>query len=228
MPGIAIIIPRSGGTGPVIPDWTPTDLGADLFAWYDPRQGADGTTVSSLATTAGAGPALSANAGAPKFAAEGMNRTPAIRFDGASSLRGALSLSGPVTVLANLQFTGSSTQYAIDGHATSSLSFSRSLFSDTFGVRRGAGSDISVSPSDAAPHSHVAVFDGASSRYYIDGAETAGTLNTLNVTAFTLGAAGGATSFLTGHIGDVVVVTRALTASEAAAADGWLKARRRA
>ena len=228
MPGIAIIIPRSGGTGPVIPDWTPGDLGDDLFAWYDPRQGVHGSTVTSLTST-GSGPTLDSITGTPTFDRAGMSGTPSIAFNGSSAISGPVSLGqGPLTVMANISFTGSGTQYAFDGHGVSTLSIARSVWADAFQVKRGGSPGLDRSPSDSQPHSHIAVFDGASSRYDVDGSGVEGPTNALSITRLAIGSAGDASAFLTGHVGDVLIASRALTPDEVAEAGIWLKARRNA
>lgn len=227
MPGIAIIIPRSGGSGPVIPAWEPSDLGSDLISWYDPRQGTDGENVVSLTSTGG-GTTLDQITGSPVFDADGLGGTPAIRFDGASALVGTGSLSGELTIMVNCSITGPNTQYVIDGHGASVLSVSRSVWSDSFIIQRGGSNKISTPLSDSEPHTHIGVYAGGSSRYYVDGEEIAGPLGSLDATSLTIGAAGNLSSFTTGHVGDVLVASRALSADEAIRATGWMKARRNA
>lgn len=230
------------GPGPIVvptdpeepgDQWSPTDHGTDLLAWYDPSVGTDGTTVTTLADKSSYSRNIDSVTGTPVFDADGLNGHPCIVFDGASRLKAAILSggfgTGPFTVLVNAQATGSSTEYICDGHSTNHLAIYKSSTSG-FGARRiNAAGAMSQGSGDANPHSFIAVFDGANSKFYRDGAQVAvndqgtGDLATAGITT---GSNGTSSSFLTGKVGEYVLVRGALTATQVASADAWLKSRR--
>lgn len=232
MAGLALIIPRQGGSGPIVPSWSPASLGSALHTWYDPGSGADGAQVTSWADASGNGHAATVGAGAVTYDRDGLGGSPALVFNGSSFLRHTLTTSlgaTSVTLLINAAATGAATQYLADGLTlANSMGLYRSITGNTFTARRTGGSSaaVSVSPSDGNPHTFVAVFDGASSALHVDDTVVTGVHGTQAIPGITLGANATGANFLTGVIGDVLLVSRALTASEIVDAKAWMKLRR--
>lgn len=221
---------------PPVPTWSPLTYGADLYAWYDPSTGTDGATISALPDQGPNDHDGVTIVGTPVYDADGLGGTPSISFDGSSSIKSTPgpNLSGPFSIVINAQAnTTGATQYVIDGNGLNSLSIYRSA-SSGYGARRAASTPPTGLPSginDANPHSIVVVFTatGAASKIYVDGEELASndqSANALTAYAVMLGAGGGGSNKLTGKIGDVVVLRRALDATEVADATYWLKYRR--
>jgi hypothetical protein len=108
------------GPGPAPRLWSPFDYGSDLKGWYDPRLGADGATVTTLADKSINSNDLTSVTGAPVFAAAGLGGTPCVSFNGSSALRSTATtvFAGPITVMLNGKAnTTGVTQYLADASA---------------------------------------------------------------------------------------------------------------
>ncbi|QGJ87279.1 minor tail protein [Gordonia phage Wocket] len=209
-------------------------FGAALMAWFDPSLGTDGATVTSLTDRSANNKHGSVIVGAPVYDADGLGGTPSVSFNGSSSIATATGTpygTGAVTLAVNAQAnTTGATQYICDSSATNNLAVIRSSSTGWQARRNGAASALLPSPNinDAVPHSIVAVFDGASSKLFLDGVQVAA--NDQGVGTFTttlkLGCNGAGANFLTGKIGDYLLINRALTGPEVTQVSDWMIDRR--
>lgn len=210
--------------------WTPAELGDALLAWYDPTSGTDGATVTSWTDKSTRARHGNVIVGAPTYDADGLDGTPAVAFNGSSSIKTATfagpTTGSPFTLIVNGKATGSGTQYFVDGSTSNGMGIYRSVSGNTFGSRRTTATGITRSPSDGLAHSFISVFNGANSRFYVDGVATAGEQGTISPSVVTIGTNGGATSPLTGFVGDILWVSGALDDITCLRISTWLKSRR--
>lgn len=210
-------------------------FGAALLAWFDPSLGTDGATVTSLTDRSANNKHGSVIVGAPAYDVDGLGGTPSVSFNGSSSIAtapGTSGVTGPITLAVNAQAnTTGATQYICDMHTgANTLAVIRSSLTGWQARRSGAATSMIPSPNinDAVPHSVVAVFDDDNSKLFIDGVQVAandqgaGSLTT----TIKLGCNGAGAGFLTGKLGDYLLINRALTGPEVTQVSDWLVDRR--
>jgi hypothetical protein len=209
-------------------------FGAALLAWFDPSTGTDGATVTSLTDQSGNAKHGNVIVGAPTYDADGLGGTPSISFNGSSSITTATGTAygtGAVTLVVNGQAnTTGATQYVCDSPGGNALAIIRSSGTGWQARRATAAAAMIPSPNiqDALPHSFVAVFDDDNSKLFIDGVQAAANDQGAGTFTSTLRLGSSTANFLTGKVGDYMLINRALTGPEVTQVSDWLIDRRTA
>lgn len=219
--------------------WSPHRM-PGLHVWHDPRAitVASGATVQTFPDVSGSGRHLQRAEGEGSMTLDTSGPTPFVRTAGAAIYRTASfpAISGPVTVVANIRVTNtSSTGYIIGGSTSSSASgFGIYRSSAAWGARRGVAAPPIASTSGATGDlvAAVLVADGTNSRLYIEGTLVAsGALSTESLSRWAIGARyeGSSMSQVAGSgsmVGDHAVAGYAMPVAEVAQATAWLQSRR--
>ena len=225
---------------------------SSLQAWYDPALAeVSGGKVVPLPDRSAHGRDLSPATGPsittqPEFSATSLGGTPTVEIPAVSALTtGALATpigTTPLTVGGTVQVDAgyASTQTIINQRETSNNVHSLGVFSTTvagvlrWGFRRGGDIITSEAAVTNGPHTFVAVFNGASSRLYVDRVQVAaGNVGSASVTSLMLGsrntgvsgAPSASAAMVDGKIGDLFVVGEAFSADAAGRAHDWLNKR---
>jgi len=198
--------------------WTPKRL-SSLAAWF---RSDTGLTVSQWDDKSGnARPLLQAAApDQPTIAGTTPNGKPCLRSDGANSWMqtAAFALVQPFTVLISAKWTGKAAwSYLLDGRANDTGCLARSPSSNVVSVYAGAGY-AGPTLTDATWTVIGSIVDGAASSSWINAdAPVAGATGAANANGITLFSSGVGESYLSeADVSEIVVVGRALTASEIA------------
>lgn len=219
--------PKSSALPPA--EFTPKRFGT-LKAWYDPTQLslADGAAVTSWTDQSIHGNSLTAKAGTPTFDADGLNGTAGVRFPGGSSLSvpalNSPTGTGPLTVAFTAQFSSVAATANVFRGPDTSIWYSSSV--NLWRYQR-AGSVMSTATApNTAPHIILVVFDGANSRFEIDGQVVhTGTTANPSESSWSVGGMVDGTNGMVGALGDVVVVQGTLSADERTDLLGWMATR---
>lgn len=151
----------------------------------------------------------------PAYKTAVLNGRPVVRFDGVDDwIAATLALTQPYTVYIVAKST-TALGYIMDGQATDTAVF-QSNSGTVFRVATGITNlDQTVANMLTAFHVIGGVFNGASSVNAYDGATITGNAGAGNATALTLAANGArASGFVNGDFAEVIVYSRALSATE--------------
>lgn len=225
--------------------WAPTDLGANLVAWYKADTGVTGTSpVTAWADQSGNGNNLAVESGytGPTYSATGLNSKPAITFAIASnhgmntSGTVAFGAGGAQAVFGILSFSASSTSNS--GAFNRGISMFSSGFVDLALAATGsvpqleAVNNLNVRSTKAASiNTSIRAginADGSTIKTYVDGnagSSFSGAV-TLSNSGFIYITADSASGFgFDGKISELIFVNRALTAGELTNMDTYLTSR---
>lgn len=220
-----------GGLGPNsiagLVGWWKADAGTFQDSGLVTPAAADGDLTGGWVDQSGNSQTLTAaGAARPTLKLAIQNGRSVLRFAGAHRLDSALfALNQPVTVcLAGTNTVGGNNAFAdaVDVNITRVVD---RVADTTLRLYTGTVFDTTVTTLTAW-NALVAVFNGASSVLNFNGAETTGNAGAGNGQGVRVGAQGGAPSnFLTGDIGEVIVYSAALSPTDRAFIQAYLKSR---
>lgn len=218
--------------------WTPLWLGSSLKAWWDPEIGItkDGGTdrVSSWVERVGAVNAAQPTGGSqPLWLATGMNGRQALEFDASRLLQDATLASAvtfPLTfvVIGTIVAARNYGRFVGKGAGSSPGGLDYNAAGYLY-IYNGSEGRLTMSLDPTNRHLYVATYNGASSTGSIDGAAPS-TINPgtsiSSIQTFDIGGSKGAASVRhNGKIGDVMVISGALSTSELQQLSRWAKNR---
>lgn len=194
------------------PDWTPPADGGEVTSWRDA-----GSAATDATKTSATGPTFRARADHYADAA-------VVQFGGAHSLRtttgGTTTAARTVVAVGNID---SATATMVDGAGANSTGRIAVQNTTTYLISRNTNVGATGDTHDSDPHLWVAVFNGASSEFYIDNvALTVGSSpGTTAATGMTLGSLRDGTSPIAGAIAFAAVLDAVITSGERAALWAW-------
>jgi hypothetical protein len=210
-----------------------TDISGLVF-YYDAAALAltDGATVTTLADQSGNGRNATAVLGSATYRTAGVNGKPSLQFAGNAYFNTATfpALTGTVTVLAAIELAGTGSANLLDGTAYGNqITLRRS----GTGVRWGVGRNtLGYAPDNSGANGtyllRATIGVGANpTTLHVDGTQLVNSANLGSAvpTALRVGGDPDGNARFTGHLVSLAVFDRALTADEAAAAEGILNAK---